>query len=163
MVGDKWLLIGDFNLILEADDKSNSNLNRRLMGEFRNTLNFLELKEFTLKGRKFTWSNDTTQTRIDRAFCSVEWDLMLPASMLLALSSMVSDHRPLLLVGASAVQTYRGFRFWILLAKTGRVSWCRPANLRTTCECFQSLSPATHQAVQNSKSTEKVDQVENWK
>jgi len=111
VVGDKWLLIGDFNLILEADDKSNSNLNRRLMGKFRNTLNFLELKEFTLKGRKFTWSNDTTQTRIDRAFCSIEWDLMLPASMLHALSSMVSDHRPLLLVGASAVQTYRGFRF----------------------------------------------------
>ncbi|KAG2624178.1 hypothetical protein PVAP13_3KG110427 [Panicum virgatum] len=111
VAGDNWLVIGDFNLILQAEDKSNDNLNRRLMTEFRNTLNFLELKELPLKGRKYTWSNDTTQTRIDRAFCTVEWDLMLPASMLEALSSLVSDHSPLFLVGASAVSNYRGFRF----------------------------------------------------
>lgn len=110
-VGNKWLLIGDFNLILQAADKSNANLNRRLMGEFRNTLNYLEVKELNLRGRKFTWSNDVTQTRIDRAFCSVDWDIMLPASSLQALSSTVSDHSPLLLVGAIAVNTYKGFRF----------------------------------------------------
>ena len=111
VVGDNWLLIGDFNLILTAEDKSNDNLNRRLMGEFRSTLNYLELKELNLRGRKYTWSNDVTQTRIDRAFCTVEWDLMLPASELQALSSMVSDHSPLLLVGASAIHKYKGFRF----------------------------------------------------
>ena len=111
IVGQKWLVIGDFNLILTAEDKSNNNLNRRLMGEFRITLNYLELKEINLRGRKYTWTNDTTQTRIDRAFCSVDWDLMLPASDLQALSSLVSDHSPLLLVGATAVNKYRGFRF----------------------------------------------------
>jgi len=74
VVSDNWLLIGDFNLILQAEDKSNDNLNRRLMGEFRSTLNHLEVKELNLKGRKFTWSNDVTQTRIDRTFCSVKWD-----------------------------------------------------------------------------------------
>jgi len=111
VVGDQWLVIGDFNLILQAEDKSNDNLNQRLMGEFRSTINFLELKELSLRGRKFTWSNNTTQTRIDRAFCTVEWDLLLPASMLHALSSTVSDHSPLLLVGASATNTFRGFRF----------------------------------------------------
>ena len=103
IVGQKWLVIGDFNLILTAEDKSNNNLNRRLMGEFRSTLNYLELKEINLRGRKYTWTNDTTQTRINRAFCSVHWDLMLPASDLQALSSLVSDHSPLLLVGATAV------------------------------------------------------------
>jgi len=102
-VGDKWLVIGDFNLIVTDEDKSNNNLNRRLMGEFRSTLNYLELKEINLRGRKYTWTNDTTQTRINRAFCSVHWDLMLPASDLQALSSLVSDHSPLLLVGATAV------------------------------------------------------------
>lgn len=30
----KWLMIGDFNMILHARDKSNANLNRRLMGAF---------------------------------------------------------------------------------------------------------------------------------
>ena len=81
------------------------------MSEFRNTVNFLELKELSLKGRKFTWSNNTTQTRIDRAFCIVEWEMMLPNSVLEALSSFVSDHSPLLLIGATLVNTFRGFIF----------------------------------------------------
>jgi hypothetical protein len=62
-------------------------------------------------GRKFTWSNDTTQTRIDRAFSTMEWDMMLPMSNLQAISSLVSDHSPLLLVGSRAVQVFRGSRF----------------------------------------------------
>ena len=135
LVGDKWLLLGDFNLVLQASDKSNDNLNRRLMGEFRSTINFLELKELNLRGRKYTWSNDTTQTRIDRAFCSTEWDLMLPASLLQALSSLVSDHSPLLLVGATASNTYRGFRFeafWPKILGYQEVvqhAWTQPVNV----------------------------------
>jgi hypothetical protein len=31
---DKWIVLGDFNMILQAADKSNDNLNRRLMGAF---------------------------------------------------------------------------------------------------------------------------------
>ena len=98
-VGDKWLLLGDFNLILHATDKSDEILNRRLMAEFRNTVNFLQMKELSLRGRRFTWSNDTTQTHIDRVFCSVIWDLMLPTASLQALSSATSDHSPLLITG----------------------------------------------------------------
>jgi len=99
VVGDNWLVMGDFNLILSAADKSNANLNRRLMGEFKSVVDHLQLKEISLTGRKFTWSNDVTQTRIDRAFCTVAWDLMLPSLGLLALSSLMSDHCPLLLMG----------------------------------------------------------------
>ena len=98
-VGKRWLFLGDFNLIMHAADKSNDNLNRRLMSEFRNTVNFLQMKELPLGGRRFTWSNDRTQTRIDRAFCSVNWDLMLPTASLQALSSATSDHSPLLITG----------------------------------------------------------------
>ena len=71
-VSDKWLLIGDFNLILDASDKSNANLNMRLMCAFRDAIQELELRELNLRGRKFTWSNDSTHTRIDRAFCTSE-------------------------------------------------------------------------------------------
>ena len=96
---DKWLLIGDFNMILHARDKSNLNLNRRLMGAFRDLIQDLQLKELNLRGRKFTWSNDRTHTRINRAFCTVNWDLMKPNMYLQALSSRVSDHCPLLISG----------------------------------------------------------------
>jgi hypothetical protein len=111
VVSEKWLLIGDFNLILQARDKSNNNLNRRLMGAFRDAIHDLELKELNLLGRKFTWSNDRTHTRIDRAFCSVEWDLMLPRVFLQALPSNVSDHCPLVIAGSSTVRRFAGFRF----------------------------------------------------
>ena len=51
VVSDKWLVIGDFNLILDSRDKSNSNLNRRLMSTFRNTVHDLELKYMILNLR----------------------------------------------------------------------------------------------------------------
>jgi hypothetical protein len=110
-VMEKWIVIGDFNLILQAEDKSNTNLNRRLMGAFRDLVNDLELKELSLTGRKYTWSNERTHSRIDRAFCSTDWDLMLPNVNLQALSSRVSDHSPLLVVGSATVNKYKGFRF----------------------------------------------------
>lgn len=59
-VTDKWLLIGDFNMIMQASDKSNDNLNRRLMGAFRDAVSEMELKELNLRGKKFTWTNDRT-------------------------------------------------------------------------------------------------------
>ena len=111
LTSDRWLLIGDFNLILQAEDKSNYNLNRRLMGAFRRAVDDMELKEPCLKGRKFTWSNNRTQTRIDRAFCTAERELMMPNCHLQAISSLVSDHAPLVLSGDLARHTYRGFRF----------------------------------------------------
>lgn len=55
-------------MILSAEDKNNSNINRRLMGAFRSTIEELELKEISLTGRKFIWSNNVTHTRIDRFF-----------------------------------------------------------------------------------------------
>jgi endonuclease/exonuclease/phosphatase family metal-dependent hydrolase len=109
-VTDKWIVLGDFNMILQAADKSNDNLNRRLMGAFRDVVRDLELKELSLRGRKFSWSNGRTQTRIDRAFCTSEWDLMLPNVCLQAPSSRVSDHCPLLIAG-NVVPRFRGFRF----------------------------------------------------
>jgi endonuclease/exonuclease/phosphatase family metal-dependent hydrolase len=103
-VATRWLHIGDFNMILIACDKSNNNLNRRLMGEFREVVHDLDLKELNLTGRKFTWSNERTHTRIDRAFCSVKWDLMMPEVHLQALSSRVSDHCPLFIADCATVR-----------------------------------------------------------
>lgn len=53
-----WLVAGDFNLIYQAEDKNNANLNRAMMGRFRRLLDDCEIKEIPLLGRKFTWSNE---------------------------------------------------------------------------------------------------------
>jgi hypothetical protein len=49
-----WIIGGDFNLIYQAGDKNNDNLNRAMMGRFRRLLNDLQLKELPLLGRKYT-------------------------------------------------------------------------------------------------------------
>jgi exonuclease III len=46
-----WAIAGDFNMITDARDKNNSNLNRRAMAQFRALLNDLELRESCLLGR----------------------------------------------------------------------------------------------------------------
>ena len=42
---EPWMLNDDFNMIYQARDKNNSNLNLRMMRRFRDTLNRSELKE----------------------------------------------------------------------------------------------------------------------
>lgn len=106
----KWLIIGDFNLIYQAEDKSNDNLNFRLMGQFRRALTTCQLKEINLQNRKFTWSNERetpTLVRLDRAFCNASWDLAFENHVLHALSSSLSDHCPLLLSNQSALGNHR--------------------------------------------------------
>ncbi|CAD6342401.1 unnamed protein product [Miscanthus lutarioriparius] len=41
----RWLILGDFNLIYQVEDKNNVNLNRRLMGAFKAVIDELNLKE----------------------------------------------------------------------------------------------------------------------
>jgi hypothetical protein len=41
----EWLIMGDFNLTYNLEDKNNDRLDRRMMTRFRRALNFLELKE----------------------------------------------------------------------------------------------------------------------
>jgi hypothetical protein len=43
ITSERWILIGDFNMIMQAQDKSNNNMNRRLMGAFTTAIDELEL------------------------------------------------------------------------------------------------------------------------
>jgi endonuclease/exonuclease/phosphatase family metal-dependent hydrolase len=93
-----WLLLGDFNMILRASEKNNSNIDRRAMNLFHTFVSDHELKDIYMHCRLFTWSNERkvpTMSRIDRCLVSVDWDIMNPDSVLQALSSAVSDHTPL--------------------------------------------------------------------
>lgn len=53
-VNQKWMILGDFNLIVQDSDKNNSNLNRGMMQSFRAALNTLEVIEIKLNGRRYT-------------------------------------------------------------------------------------------------------------
>jgi hypothetical protein len=115
-----WVVMGDFNLILDETDKSNGMVNRRLMQEFRHCVSDLELQDLHLHGRLFTWSNERespTLIRLDRALVSLDWDERFPDSFLQALSSDTSDHCPLLLhtsrdVGRGGKPRFHFESFW---------------------------------------------------
>jgi hypothetical protein len=40
-----WLVAGDFNLILQEEDKNNHNVDRSMMGRFRRCINDLAIKK----------------------------------------------------------------------------------------------------------------------
>jgi hypothetical protein len=107
-------VVGDFNLIYSAVQKSTGRLNFRIMNRFRDTLDTLELKEMPLRGRKYTWSSGTstpTFTQIDHFFHAENWELHYPTSYLQALSSSMYDHCPLLLSPLPAYNSTRSFKF----------------------------------------------------
>jgi hypothetical protein len=109
-----WLILGDFNLIKEARDKNNSNIDRRWMNKFKAALNSSNLLELPLIGRKYTWSNEQerpTLVRLDRAFCSTDWEMRFPGAKLLPQSTGIYDHCPLLLVDEEITKTGRRFRY----------------------------------------------------
>jgi hypothetical protein len=115
------LVAGDFNLIYNEEDKNNHNLDRAMMGRFRWWINDLSLKEIPLYGCKFTWSNgqnNPTLVRLDRAFCSMEWEDLFPNCLLRSSASQDSDHCPLILGLQDVKQGKKRFHFepfWLKL------------------------------------------------
>ena len=135
MVHPAWLLLGDFNLIYLASDKNNDRLNRRMMQRFKGAIDWLGIKELALNGRRFTWAKDganPTQTKIDRAFCTPDWDILFGSAYMAALSSSSSDHAPLFLVGCEQRELNTSFHFeayWLKFPEFLEVaseSWNRP-------------------------------------
>jgi hypothetical protein len=116
-----WLAVGDFNIILQAIDKNNSNLNRPMMHRFKRLIEDVAIKEIPLNGRRFTWSNQREApvlVKLDRVFCSVDWEMIFPNVLLQSSASIDSDHCPLILGLHDNISGKRRFHFeafWIKL------------------------------------------------
>jgi hypothetical protein len=148
---DKWLVLGDFNLIYQASDKNNRNLNQHLMGAFKLALNNLLLKEICLNGHRYTWSNghaSSTLTRIDRIFCTSEWEMLFPNCYLHSLLSLMSDHTPLLLQGEltrTCSPSFRFENFWVNMEGVGPCSrMLYNKNKATQLLTIRDLRPSKH-------------------
>jgi exonuclease III len=97
---ERWLLLGGFNIIYRANDKSNANINRRLMNRFRSCLDEIEMKEIHLHDRRYTWTSGTqnpTQTKIGHIFATKDWEFLYPDCHLQAGCTSMSDHCLLIL------------------------------------------------------------------
>lgn len=101
-----------------AEDKNNSNLNRALMGSLNIWINNHSLKELPLTGRRFTWSNQRdvpTLVKLDRVFCTSDWEALFLDCSLQSNASSMSDHCPLVLrlnVGFKGKKRFHFESFW---------------------------------------------------
>ncbi|XP_071685441.1 uncharacterized protein [Lolium perenne] len=136
MVLPEWIILGDFNLIKSVDEKSNSNINIRMMGRFRRTIDELELKEIHLNGRRFTWSNErenTVHCKLDRVLITQAWELSHLQYQLVPASTSISDHCPMILKKMQ-IKHYSGFRFEACWASCHgfldivKKSWTKPVS-----------------------------------
>lgn len=134
-LADPWLINGDFNLIYEARDKNNHNLNRRLMGRFRSAMDAAGLRQIRCSNRNFTWSSERenpTLVSFDKFFCNANWEGLFPNTLLMAASTACSNHCPLLLVDAAPPRrcaTFRFESFWPRFPRfsdTVTAAWERP-------------------------------------
>lgn len=157
-LGGPWILLGDFNLTLQAVDKSNNRLNMRQMGCFRRIIDDLQLKEMHLNGRAFTWTNARerpTLERIDRVFVLIAWEALFLDCFLRALPSTASDHCPLLLSTLFAFASYKRFRFesfWFKLPgfqEAATAAWHCDVATRDPIRCLEMLLKATSKALQS--------------
>ena len=96
-------------------------------------------------GRKYTWSNDRanpTLVRLDRVFCTADWDDDFPNCVLQSSASLISDHCPLLLGLNELTQGKRRFHFesfWTRLEgflEVVECSWSQPVGAVCPLQIF---------------------------
>ena len=96
-----WLCIGDYNEILNSNEKQ-GRIPRpfRPMEEFRTTLAQCGLSDLGFQGNIFTWRNgrpgdDFVQERLDRACATLEWRDLFPQAKVKHIQAAYSDHNPI--------------------------------------------------------------------
>lgn len=91
------LLLGDFNVVLHANERVGSyrcDLSSREFLEWIQTMGFIDIP---LHGIQYTWRRNELKSRLDRGLCCNVWLREFPNMFLKGLPKSVSDHNPLLI------------------------------------------------------------------
>jgi hypothetical protein len=96
------LIGGDFNLLRFRHDKSKGRFDDHWPFMFNVAIDSLDLREVTMIGRQFTWSNslpEPTFENLDRVLMDANWESKFPLVSVRALERIegLSDHAPILL------------------------------------------------------------------
>lgn len=109
-----WLVVGDFNLYRNPDDRNEPGADYVEMLLFNEAISQLGLVELPLKGRRFTWTNKQESPlleRLDWFFTSSSWTLTYPNSSISTLTMETSDHTPCLISISTIIPKGHIFRF----------------------------------------------------
>ncbi|KAI9093888.1 hypothetical protein K1719_026886 [Acacia pycnantha] len=115
-----WLLAGDFNAILNHDERQGGSTHRADgCSLFNNFVNSNGLMDMGSQGPKFTWRRGSLFMRLDWAICNPQWLHSFPSCEVTHLAKIKLDHRPIhisLGSGSKASHFYTPFKFlapWI--------------------------------------------------
>ncbi|KAA3476668.1 reverse transcriptase [Gossypium australe] len=120
-----WILMGDFNAILDSEDKRSPSTIGTRCKLFGNFVDSCGLQDLGFSGPKFTWQRGGTSVRLDRALANDAWMEAFPQCLMSNLPRIKSDHRPILLSTRTDMDlaTGRPFRFL--------ASWTKHNNFST--------------------------------
>ncbi|KAE8801535.1 Elongation factor 1-alpha [Hordeum vulgare] len=101
--GRPWLCLGDFNEILASNEKSGGvECPQCYMNDFRDALDFCELRDIGFEGDPYTWRNHSREAssyiceRLGRATANSDWCGAFPNVVVINGEPRHSDHRPIL-------------------------------------------------------------------
>lgn len=115
-INEPWLLLGDFNQIISAEDKLSSSGMTSGMNIFKETMEQSDLSLISHQGPNFTWTNKRKHThecleRIDLAFCNLQWSTLFPSCFVQHMGIAASDHSPILLHSKPQFKRSKGRKF----------------------------------------------------
>lgn len=94
------MIVGDFNLVRFATDKSNLVINFRWADAFNEWIHKWALVELNASNIKFTWTNNQDcpiLAKIDRIFVTTGWEQAFPLVRVKGLEKYPSDHNSLVI------------------------------------------------------------------
>ncbi|XP_016206072.1 uncharacterized protein LOC107646400 [Arachis ipaensis] len=110
-----FCLMGDFNEILQVEDRKRVNSLLASAEEFKSQVHDMQLMDLPLTNRKFTWFRGQSCSQIDRVLVNIEWAKEFPDIRLKGGPMGLSDHC-LLIVEDTRVRrgprTFRSLDFW---------------------------------------------------
>ncbi|XP_075077066.1 uncharacterized protein LOC142163819 [Nicotiana tabacum] len=114
-----WLAMGDFNAVLNSQDRQHGTMIHDMETKnFREFMNDTGINELHTVGKDYTWTNNHTNSRIDRGLVNSNWMMTMPSLRIQVLEPSVSDHSPLkLMISQMQRKKTSPFRFFNCIAE----------------------------------------------
>ncbi|XP_062114671.1 uncharacterized protein LOC133825786 [Humulus lupulus] len=118
---DPWVVLGDFNDILNRDERIGDRARHNLNNEFINCVYGCQLEDVKYSGNFYTWSNkqqgsDKIYSKIDRVMANQAWMDKFTNAEAIFLNEGIFDHTPAVLIVHSDIpngkKPFKYFRMW---------------------------------------------------
>ncbi|KAF5177633.1 hypothetical protein FRX31_032778 [Thalictrum thalictroides] len=109
-----WCIGGDFNVTRFVHERRGRQHITRFMSEFEELVENLNLVDYPLQGARYTWTNGTSFSRIDRFLATADWEAHFSQAKEVALFRSVSDHRVVVLDCSRKRRGSVPFRFEVM-------------------------------------------------